>query len=56
MSYQAIYYRDRAGKTPVSDAIDRLGPSCQDSMDWQISLLNDLSDERPHWAIPTRRP
>ncbi len=52
VSYQAIYYRDRAGRMPVSDAIDRLGPSCQDSVDWQISLLNDLSDKRPHLGDP----
>jgi hypothetical protein len=52
VSYQAIYYRDRAGRMPVSDAIDRLGPNCQDSVDWQIGLLNDLSDARPHLGDP----
>ena len=38
MSYQAIYDRDRTGRMPVSDAIDRLGPVCQVSVDWQIGL------------------
>lgn len=37
---------------PVGDAIDALRPSCQDSVDWQISLLNDLSDTRPHLGYP----
>ena len=52
MSYQAVYYRDRGGRMPVSDTIDSLSPSCQDSVDWQISLLNDLSDARPHLGDP----
>ena len=52
MAYQAIYYRDRNGGQPVSDVIDTLATSCQESVDWQISLLNDLSDERPHLPFP----
>jgi len=52
VGYQAVFYRDPQGRMPVSVAIDRLGPTCQDSVDWQIGLLNELHDERPHLPFP----
>lgn len=52
MAYQAIYFRDRHGRTPVSETLDTLDPTCQESVDWQISLLNDLSDARPLLPYP----
>jgi phage-related protein len=52
MSYQAIFYRDSDGNEPVSQAIDRLDDECQDSIDWDIDLLNSLSDARPGLPHP----
>lgn len=52
MTYQAIYYRDRNSIEPVSQAIDRLDDECQESIDWDIDLLNGLSDARPNLPYP----
>lgn len=51
-NFQAVYYRDPHGNMPVSDAIDTLAPACQESVDWTISLLNDLHEGRPHLPFP----
>lgn len=52
MPYQAIYYRDRAGREPVNAAIDTLSPDCQESVDHCISLLNRLDSSNPDLPSP----
>lgn len=52
MAYQAVYYRDRQGREPVNEFIDRLEPTCQDQLDWYIDLLNGLSDSNPELGFP----
>jgi len=52
VTYQAVYYRDRAGREPVNEFIDGLEPSCQDQLDWYIDLLNGLTDSSPELAFP----
>ena len=37
---------------PVSDYIDALDATCQDSVDWKIGLLNQLSDSNPELPFP----
>ena len=52
MSFQAIYYRDSAGREPVSDGIDTLDGACQDSIDRYIGLLNRLDETNPELPYP----
>ena len=52
VTYQAKYYRDAEGYEPVSDFIDAMEESCQDSVDWKIGLLNKLSDSNPNLPFP----
>ena len=51
-SYQAVYYRDRAGREPVREFVEELDDSEQASLDNQIDRLNLLSDELPHLPFP----
>jgi phage-related protein len=52
VSYQAKYYRDRNEREPVSDAIDTLGETCQESVDHRIGLLNRLDSSNPDLPSP----
>ena len=52
MPYQAVYYRDDRGREPVNDYVDELDGVCQESIDWKIGLLNQLSDSNPDLPFP----
>lgn len=49
---QAVYYRDRDGREPVSDFIDALPPERQEEIDFTISLLNRLGLGDPPLPFP----
>jgi len=51
-NYQAVYYRDPAGREPVREFIEALDEREQASLDNQIDRLNLLSDEVPHLPFP----
>lgn len=51
-NFQAVYYRDRKGREPVSEYIDGLDQRCQDLIDTQIDRLNMLSGNQPHLPYP----
>ena len=51
-NYQAVYYRDPAGREPVREFIEALNEREQASLDNQIDRLNLLSDEVPHLPFP----
>ena len=52
MPYQAVYYRDDRGREQVNDYVDELDDVCQESIDWKIGLLNQLSDSNPDLPFP----
>src|SRR5437764_5742423 len=49
---QAVYYRDRHGREPVSDFIDVLPAEVQASLDNQIGRLNMLEPDDPPLPFP----
>lgn len=51
-STQAIYYRDRRGRQPVEEFIDRLPPRQQVVVDLAIDRLNGLLPNEPPLAFP----
>lgn len=51
-SFQAVFYRDRAGHEPVREVIDALGDETQSALYRQIDRLNLLSDAVPHLPYP----
>lgn len=51
-NFQAVYYRDPAGREPVREFIDALDEDAQAAIDSQIDRLNLLSDELPHLPFP----
>lgn len=51
--FQAVYYRDSAGREPVREFVDALqGEDAQAAVDNQIDRLNLLSDDVPHLPFP----
>lgn len=52
MATQAKFYRDRAGREPLSDFIDSLPAARAVAIDNKIDLLNGLPDDAPPLAFP----
>jgi phage-related protein len=50
--FQAVFYRDAAGREPVRELIDSLEEDSQAAIEHQIGRLNLLSDEIPHLPFP----
>jgi len=49
---QAVFYREKNGREPVNDFIDRLSPERQEEIDHTISLLNRLAASDPPLPFP----